>query len=217
MRTVYLSDQKGNIKEKYVGYSFGFLFFGPFYLIAKIRFFSGIFLLLLYYYLLPLPGMSSLCDFIANSLDTQSGEIVERFLMFFRGEYSRYVGIGVVILFQLILSFFVEGYLMRRTVKRKKYLPVTEEDARLLISIHACNRKIPLASSRNSYDEATRFPNKIVDVPYMIGEWDQSEVSSFKQSEKRRKIEELNDLYNHSQMTREEYEIRRAEIVKNYR
>lgn len=217
MRTVCLSDQKGNIKEKYVGYSFAFLFFGPFYLFAKIRIFSGLLLLLLYYYLLPLPGMSSLCGFLMNYLDPEAGRMIEKFLTFFRGEDSRYVGIGIVVLFQFVLSFFIEGYLLRRTVKRKKYLPVTEDDARLLISIHACNRKIPLASSRNSFENTPLSPNKIIDVPYMIGERDQSEVSFFKQSEKRRKIEELNDLYNHGQMTREEYEIRRAEIVKNYR
>ena len=69
-------------------------------------------------------------------------------------------------------------------------------------------------SSITSYE--TSLEKKIKDVPYIINEENETSLSLFKKQEKRHKIAELTDLYNLGQMTREEYEIRRAEIVKKY-
>ena len=60
------------------------------------------------------------------------------------------------------------------------------------------------------------FSKKIIDVPYIISE-DNSEVAKLKQNEKRKKIQELNELYRLGNMSREEYEIRRTRIVKQYK
>jgi len=218
MKIVNLSNEKGQVKRKYVGYSFFFLFFGPFYLMTKLRFISGILLLLLYYYLLPLPGMDLFINLITTNMSPNIADIIERVLFFFRTEYARFVGIGIVILIQVFLSIFMEGLLLRKQIKKQKILPITEEDARLLISVFACNRKIKLAMSKDfgitSYE--TSLEKRIKDVPYIINEENDTSLTLFKKQEKRHKIEELTDLYNLGQMTREEYEIRRAEIVKKY-
>ena len=217
MKIVNLSNEKGQVKRKYVGYSFFFLFFGPFYLMTKLRFISGILLLLLYYYLLPLPGMEMFVNIITTNVSLNAANILSRILLFFRTEYARFVGIGIVTLLQLFLSIFMEGLLLRKQIKKQNILPITEEDARLLISVFACNRKIKLAMSKDSITSyETTLEKKIKDVPYIINEENETSLSLFKKQEKRHKIDELTDLYNLGQMTREEYEIRRAEIVKKY-
>ena len=218
MKIVNLSNEKSQVKRKYVGYSFLFLFFGPFYLMSKLRFISGILLLLLYYYLLPLPGMEMFVNIITTNMSLSVTNILSRILLFFRTEYARFAGIGIVILLQLFLSIFMEGLLLRKQIKKQNILPITEEDARLLISVFACNRKIKLAMSKDSSITSyeTSLEKKIKDVPYIINEENETSLSLFKKQEKRHKIAELTDLYNLGQMTREEYEIRRAEIVKKY-
>ena len=217
MKIVNLSNEKGQVKRKYVGYSFFFLFFGPFYLMTKLRFISGILFLLLYYYLLPLPGMEMFVNIITTNVSLNAANILSRILLFFRTEYARFVGIGIVTLLQLFLSIFMEGLLLRKQIKKQNILPITEEDARLLISVFACNRKIKLATSKDSITSyETTLEKKIKDVPYIINEENETSLSLFKKQEKRHKIDELTDLYNLGQMTREEYEIRRAEIVKKY-
>lgn len=218
MKIVNLSNEKGQVKRKYVGYSFLFLFFGPFYLMSKLRFISGILLLLLYYYLLPLPGMEMFVNIITTNMSLSVTNILSRILLFFRTEYARFAGIGIVILLQLFLSIFMEGLLLRKQIKKQNILPITEEDARLLISVFACNRKIKLAMSKDSSITSYEISleKKIKDVPYIINEENETSLSLFKKQEKRHKIAELTDLYNLGQMTREEYEIRRAEIVKKY-
>ena len=218
MKIVNLSNEKGQVNRKYVGYSFLFLFFGPFYLMSKLRFISGILLLLLYYYLLPLPGMEMFVNIITTNMSLSVTNILSRILLFFRTEYARFAGIGIVILLQLFLSIFMEGLLLRKQIKKQNILPITEEDARLLISVFACNRKIKLAMSKDSSITSYEISleKKIKDVPYIINEENETSLSLFKKQEKRHKIAELTDLYNLGQMTREEYEIRRAEIVKKY-
>lgn len=218
MKIVNLSNRLGEIKQKHVGYSFLFCLFGPFYLFAKARIFSGLFLLIIYYYLLPIPGIFEFSTFITKNLPPEYGDIISRFLVFFRGEYSQFVGIAIVIFFQIIVSFFVEGLLLRRSIRKKKFLPVTEDDARLLISIHACSRKVSLASSRNENETYLNDSIKTeIDVPYIINEVDNSRLGAFKRASMKRKLEELNELYRLEQMTREEYEVRRQLIIKEYK
>ena len=157
-------------------------------------------------------------NIITTNMSLSVTNILSRILLFFRTEYARFAGIGIVILLQLFLSIFMEGLLLRKQIKKQNILPITEEDARLLISVFACNRKIKLAMSKDSSITSyeTSLEKKIKDVPYIINEENETSLSLFKKQEKRHKIAELTDLYNLGQMTREEYEIRRAEIVKKY-
>ncbi|MDE6707738.1 MAG: hypothetical protein K2K06_06865, partial [Oscillospiraceae bacterium] len=91
----------------------------------------------------------------------------------------------------------------------------TEEDARLLISIHACNRNVPLASSRiMEQSSQSDTLKKHIDVPYIIDENDKSKVSSFRRASLRAKLEDLKELYRLEQMTIDEYEVLRSQIIK---
>lgn len=218
MKIVNLSDTHGDIKQKQVGFSFWFCFFGPLYLMVKLRFISCLFLLIIYYYLLPIPGMEIIKNFILQFTPDSYQEIITRFLMFFRNDYARYVGIIIVVFFQIFASFFMEGLLLRKSIKKRKYLPVNEDDARLLISIHACSRKVPLASSRiKDNTNNINYTKKETDVPYIINDFDNSKLASFRKSSMKKKIEDLNELYRLEQMTKEEYEIRRSQIINEYK
>ena len=218
MKIVNLSDTHGDIKQKQVGFSFCFCFFGPLYLMVKLRFISCLFLLIIYYYFLPIPGMEIIKNFILQFTPNSYQEIITRFLMFFRSDYARYVGIIIVVFFQIFASFFMEGLLLRKSIKKRKYLPVNEDDARLLISIHACSRKVPLASSRiKDNTNNINYIKKETDVPYIINDFDNSKLASFRKSSMKKKIEDLNELYRLEQMTKEEYEIRRSQIINEYK
>ena len=208
MKIVNLSDTHGDIKQKQ----------GPLYLMVKLRFISCLFLLIIYYYLLPIPGMEIIKNFILQFTPNSYQEIITRFLMFFRNDYARYVGIIIVVFFQIFASFFMEGLLLRKSIKKRKYLPVNEDDARLLISIHACSRKVPLASSRiKDNTNNINYIKKETDVPYIINDFDNSKLASFRKSSMKKKIEDLNELYRLEQMTKEEYEIRRSQIINEYK
>ena len=218
MKVVNLADKRGNVKQKHVGYSFAFLFLGPFYLFAKVHIFSGLFLTILYYYLLPLPGMDSFIFLFKNIMNNEQIELLSRFLLFFRGEYPQYVGIAIVIIIQFTISFFIEGLLLKRDIRSKKFLPVTEKDARILIYIHACNYKVDLVTDIiEKRNDEEQLLNKKINVPYIIEDIDNTKISSFKKIRMQREIENLNELYNLQQMTRVEYEIRRAKIINDYK
>lgn len=217
MKIVHLSDSNGKVIKKYVGFSYLFFFFGPFYLLVKFRLLSALILFLLYYYLLPIPGMDLFSNLITPIFNENTSLLIGDILLFFRGESSKIIGITSVIIIQFILSFFIEGFLIKKRIKKEKLLPVSEDDARLLISVHACSRKVKLSSSLIQTDrDVDIFSKKIIDVPYIISE-DNSEVAKLKQNEKRKKIQELNELYRLGNMSREEYEIRRTRIVKQYK
>lgn len=222
MKKVHLADRNGNLKEKYVGFSFAYLFLGPIYLLSRIRIFSALILIVFYFYFLPIPGMELLSTFITTNLPENLASTIKYILNLFRFDYIKYIGIGIVFIVQFITSFFIEGRLLRRSIKKHNYLPITEDDARLLISVKACNRKIPLADSRLNihYDKINGVSvlyGVQKDVPYILLEKNKSEVARFKEAEKKKKLSELNDIYRLGQMKREEYEIYRAHIIKSYK
>lgn len=220
MKVVNLADKQGNVKQKRIGFSFGYFFFGPFYLFARARIILGIFILGLYYYLLPLRGMNTISNFILQLLNLQEYPIIKTIFMFFRDDYTKYIGITLTIAIHIFVSIFIESYLLKKLIKKKKLLPVTEDDARILISYHVCNTKIELASSRIQNEKIQNEYNlhqKELDLPYIINELDTSKIATFKRATMRKKIEELNELYSLNQITREEYEIRRAKIKEDYK
>ena len=220
MKVVNLADRQGNVKQKRIGFSFAYFFFGPFYLFAKARILLAIFILGVYYYLLPIRGMNTISNFILDILNISHLTFIKDIFMFFRGEYTMFIGIGIVIILHIFIAIFIEGYLLKKLIKKKKLLPVTEDDARILISLHACSTKIELASTRLQNEKTENdylLTKKELDLPYIINEVDNSKIATFKRATMRKKIEELNELYSLNQITREEYEIRRAKIKEDYK
>lgn len=212
MTSARLSNQKGDIKTKYCGYSFWYLIFGPLYLIVKLRFVLAIFILIIYYYFLPIPGMDFISSHISNLFSGQAKEAVIKFLMFFRQDYIRWGGVAITIFLQIYFAFSIEGYLVKKFIKKKKYLPITERDARILIKAHAANESILLcdeAFSQNIPAQNTSHKK----IPYLLDETKKTRMEMIKESEIALRIENLERLYQLGQLNKEEFEIQRAKLL----
>ena len=68
-----------------------------------------------------------------------------------------------------------------------------------------------------SSEENNEIIKKNVDVPYILNSVSNSEVNKYKRLQKNKRLTELNELYKLGLMTREEFEIQRARIVKSYK
>lgn len=217
MKQVKLSSQDGKIISRYASYSFMYLIFGPFYLILRLRVFSGILLLLVYYYFLPIPGMEAIGEFFQSLFQSSFGDQVYTFLTFFRGETTRYIGIFLVVLFQIIISIDIEGYILKRLLKHNRYLPISEQDARILIKLNACSTDILLAEEGFSKSQEVIDKAKNIDEPYLIDEKKKTELEKIKQDQMTLKIKNLERLYQSGLLKKEEFELQRARIIKNYK
>ncbi len=159
---VVFSDIASNKITKRVGFSFGYLFFGPLYLIARLRF-EGILLLILYYFLLPLPGIEEFCEFMkVSNWNEVLVNVLTSFLMFFRSGWDKlqpYICILFILLLHIYLSINVDNYLLKRVIKKKNLHPLTELDARKLIHYNIVGVNVKLYEDIISKDEF----NKIVE------------------------------------------------------
>lgn len=218
MKTVHLADKKGHTKTKNIGFSWKFFFLGPLYLFIHLKIFTALILTLLYFYLLPIPGMNLIGEFVLNNFNEDIAEAVYVSLLLFRTTPFMYIGIILSLWLHIYLSFKIEGVLIKRLLKNNKYLPITENDARLLISCGAVKHNIPLAGDKIfSTEEENQLIKNNVDVPYILNDDSNSEVNRFRELEKNKRLTELNELYKLGLMTREEFEIQRARIVKSYK
>lgn len=218
MKIVHLADKKGNTKTKNIGFSWKFFFLGPFYLLVHLKIFSAILLFLLYFYLLPIPGMNLIGEFVLNNFNENISDAVYMSLLLFRTIPFIFIGIILSLGLHLYLSFNIEGVLIKRLLKNNKYLPITENDARLLISCGAVKHTIPLAGDKIfSVEEDNQLIKNNIDVPYILNDDSNSEINRFRELEKNKRLTELNELYKLGLMTREEFEIQRARIVKSYK
>ena len=218
MKIVHLADKKGHTKTKNIGFSWKFFFLGPIYMIFNLKIFSALLLSLLYFYFLPLPGMDLIADFALNNFNDSIASTAYIALMLFRTTPYMYFGIILSLGFHIYISFTIESSLIKRLLKDNKYLPITENDARILISCGAVKHTVPLAGDKIfSSDENSEILRKNVDVPYILNTDSNSEANKYKQLEKNKRLTELNELYKLGLMTREEFEIQRARIVKSYK
>jgi len=151
-KEVFLVDIANNKILKKVGFSYLYLFLGPFYLL--VRFIPlGLPLLILYYFLLPIPGIVELCSFL-TSLNLNNGFInfIINFLMFFRSSWTSlqpYICILFVICIHISLSFRIDNFLLKREIKRKNLSPLTQKDAYILIYYKVCKYDVKLANQLN--------------------------------------------------------------------
>ena len=218
MKIVHLADKKGHTKTKDIGFSWKFFFLGPFYMIFNLKIFSALLLSLLYFYFLPIPGMDLIADFVLNNFNESIANTAYTALLLFRTTPYMYFGIILSLGFHLYVSFTIESSLIKRLLKDNKYLPITENDARLLIYCGAVKHNVPLAGDKIfSSEENNEIIKKNVDVPYILNSVSNSEVNKYKRLQKNKRLTELNELYKLGLMTREEFEIQRARIVKSYK
>ncbi len=132
---VDLQDIALNKKSKRVGFSFLYFFFGPLYLLVRLQYYS-LFLLVIYYYCLPIPGMEAIQELLYKiPMDTNAQTIVHNILFYFRSgfnEYPIYIGIFAIFLIHVFLSVTIDNYLLKKKIKKHKLYPVSELDAQKL-------------------------------------------------------------------------------------
>ena len=217
MKIVHLADKKGNTKTKNIGFSWKSFFLGPLYLLFNLKIFSFIFISLFYFYILPIPGMSFIAEFVLNNFNQDIAEIVYLSLMLFRTSPLMYIGIALALGLHIYIAFIIEGSLIKKLLKDNRYLPITESDARLLISCGSVKHNIPLAGDKIFTNEENKLIKNSVDVPYILNDNANSQINRYKELDKNKRLTELNELYKLGLMTREEFEIQRARIVKSYK
>ena len=148
MKKVNLADRAGNKVVRRVGFSFGYLFLGPVYLLIRLRG-EGLLLLLAYYYFLPIPGMEYLVSALdSTALDRNFLKILTDSLMYFRLGFDQprvYFSIAAVALFHIFFSFICDNWILGKRIKRKNLAPVSEDDGRLLIYAHSVKPDVLLA------------------------------------------------------------------------
>ena len=137
--------------------------------------------------------------------------------MLFRTSPLMYIGIALALGLHIYIAFIIEGSLIKKLLKDNRYLPITESDARLLISCGAVKHNIPLAGDKIFTNEENKLIKNSVDVPYILNDNANSQINRYKELDKNKRLTELNELYKLGLMTREEFEIQRARIVKSYK
>lgn len=157
---VQLCDIGSNKFTKRVGFSFGYLFLGPFYLIGRLRY-EGIILLIIYYLMLPIPGIVEFCNYMSTSnWNKDLVNILTSILMFFRSGWDKfqpYICIIVIIILHIYLSFKVDNFILKNQIKKKNYHPVSEADARKLIYYGISKYDVKLYQEIISKDEFNKM------------------------------------------------------------
>ena len=214
MKKIQLADRLGNIQTKRVGFSWAHFFLGPIHSLIRGRILTAIFELLLYFMLLPIPGM----EFIIELLDglsftnDSSMAIITNVLMFFRTLPNMIFGIIFVFIIHILICSRISSNILRRYIKRKQLRPVEEKDARILIRHRVTNINIGLAES---FD--IRGTTKYKSAEENWYENNQTRIAASPTFETRStlrfttehkvsvKIEQLKNIYDLGLITKEEY------------
>lgn len=149
MKKVQLADRLGNIQTKKVGFSILHFFFGPFHSIFSGYIFTALFELIMYFLLLPIPGMIFILSLIEQIpfITPEVFQWISIVLMFFRSLPVAVFGILIVALVHILISSRIGCRKLRRYMKRKQLRPLEEKDARILIRYRVCDINIGLAES----------------------------------------------------------------------
>lgn len=217
---VIVSDVLGNKKKKYVGFSWLYMFFGPFYLLCRGKVLSFLLLAIMYYYFLPIPGMQYLADLInkINFIQPNAFVYINKLLLLFRRSWSQpynYIGIITVVLIHFAIAFNCEGIMLKKYMRKKMLFPLTEEDARKLIYYKSAKFDVKLApqngvqtlygyksaeqlwAEKNMLESRSTYSNN----PVM------HTLSSLPKDEKIKRREHYNQLLKDKVITLDEYKI----------
>ena len=149
MKKVQLADRLGNIQTKKVGFSILHFFFGPIHSIFSGYIFTALFELIMYFLLLPIPGMIFILSLIEQIpfITPEVFQWISIVLMFFRSLPVAAFGILIVLVVHILISSRIGCRKLKRYMKRKQVRPLEEKDARLLIKYRVCDINIGLAES----------------------------------------------------------------------
>lgn len=225
MKKVNLADRAGNKVVRRVGFSFGYLFLGPIYLLVRLRW-EGLLLLIAYYYFLPIPGMDYLVNALNNTnMDPTFLKYLTDSLMYFRLGFDQprvYFSIALVVIFHVFFSVICDNWILGKRIRRKGLAPVSEDDGRILIYAHSVKPDVLLAKEvsekEHLFEQAERvWEDKNLSYTTMLSRSEmeriQDEVSKPKnakpdQDEKRKQRHIDNaTLLAKGAISREEYDI----------
>ena len=164
MDTVILADLAGNRIRKHVGYSLFYTFFGPLYMLFNLRF-EFILVLILYYWILPIPGLTELGNAIVNTgWDPRFISFLNGIFLFFRQgwtSFSTYFGLILFVILHISLSFKADNYILKHKIRKKKLSPYLEDDARKLIYYHIAPKDVliysDMAQKEHLHDQAEKI------------------------------------------------------------
>ena len=163
MTYVNLADVASNRFKKRVGFSFGYLVLGPIYALARLRY-EGLIFLLIYYYMLPIPGLSELGELLSNKFNNAFIDGLNSVLLFFRSgwdSFAPYLGIILVIILHVWISTWFDNYLLKKKIIKKKYYPISENDARILLYYKVVKPDVLLA---DEYYKKEHFQQEAAEI-----------------------------------------------------
>lgn len=190
MKKVTLANVNGETKEVVVGFSFGYLCFGPFYYLYKLMIVRGILLLLGY-----IAIIFRECPLLVKDLLIKTG-IAESNLTFFDKMHGAYWWLlGILAAVHVLLAFITPRAEIKKLCK-KGYVPYSEIDAQLLIKHNLA--KVGTLSYLGSFKSVDGVQGKI-------------KMGNSKNLEK--ELEELKQLLKEGMITKDEYETKRAMAI----
>lgn len=189
-------------RKIYSGFSLGFFLLGPIYLLIRKRFIIGSLLCILYYWLLPFPGLDSLV-----SLLSISGAFAN-IILYFRSGLPIFLGIGIILFPHIYFLMRIEAHIMKRTIDKIGLLPATSEDANKLAKTLPIFKDLPV---HPSYVKAITFLNS--DASESIKEAKNSKKNQVVsnttrlktiENQKQAQLETIYEKYNSGFISREE-------------
>jgi hypothetical protein len=217
---VSLADRARNHIIKRIGFSWLYFFFGPIYLLFRLRP-EAILFGLAYYYFLPLPGMEAITNLIASwGWNPLVSDFFIKFFLYFRSPFSSprvYFGIALIVFFHIFYSCVCDNFLLGLKMKKKHLSPVTEEDARNLIACHAVKPDVLLAKEvsekEHLFEQAERvWEDKNINYTSMLSRNEidlakQEAGSDQKEEEEKKRHLDNATLLRKGIISKEEYEI----------
>ena len=190
MKRVTLANTEGKAKEVNVKFSFGYLFFGPLYYLAKGMIFRGLLLLVLYvavlwYGLFPMLHPLLLQVNVPNQYIDWMLKMNELY----------WILVGALAVVHVLLVFITPRAVVKKLFK-KGYVPYCEIDTQILIKQNLA--KVGTQCYLSSFKAIDGVQGKI-------------KVGNSKDLQK--ELDELKDLLKEGMITKDEYETKRAMAI----
>ena len=189
MKRVTLANTEGNAKEVGIKISFGYLLFGPFYMLARGMIFRGILLLLAYVAIL----WYGLFDLLHALLNGHVPGMYIDWMTHVKELYWWLVGVLVVV---HVLMVFVANRAYIKRLFKKGYVPYCEIDTQMLIKHNLA--KVGSQCYLSSFKAIDGVQGKI-------------KVGNSKDLQK--ELDELKQLLKEGMITKDEYETKRAMAI----
>lgn len=188
-----LIKRSGETKELSLIFSLGYFFFGPLYYLFYKMVLRSFILVLLYVFCIWKNAGILLLNLIT------SWGVEAKFLAFLKIPSNHYfITLGVIIGFHLLMCFITPKVMVKKLIRKRGYVPYSEIDAQLLV-------KHSLAKVGTMCYLSNHKPIRGV----------QGKIKIENTEDLNKKLEELAELLKSGMITKDEYNIKRAEALMN--